>query len=123
MIKKCLCCAIILVALVFGVLMVCALAEEEGNYTQPQVKVGPGLEVIKVGNINIVAPKGSRISQKDGQINVEDISAYVSRKLEEVDARFSSIENKQEEMKEDITQLKETVDNLQNNTSASDKKE
>ena len=123
MVKKYLYLAAILIILVAAVFVVHLPAQEAGNYTEPEVKVGPGLEVTKVGNMNIVAPKGSQITQEGGQINVEDISAYVARKLEEVDQRFLNLEKQQEEMKESIDQLKESVDNFQNNSSVPDKKQ
>lgn len=93
----------------------------------------PGMEILKVGDANILVPKGTRM-RKEGDLNVvEDISEYSSRKFLETEKRFDRLELDQiilknrvedfltemtarnELLEEDIKYLKETVQRLKKN--------
>jgi hypothetical protein len=94
-----------------------------GNSTVPPLEVGPGLEVIQVGNVNVVVPKDSKVRKEGAQIVVEDISAYVGRKFVDMDKRFQDIEDRQVQMQQGLDQLQASVNNLTNATLRSENTE
>jgi hypothetical protein len=77
---------------------------EERGITPP-----PGMEIIKVGNHNILLPKGKHIRKKGGILVLETTSEYVSRKLLEMKECFTHIDTEQEELKKEIEELKKII--------------
>jgi hypothetical protein len=74
------------------------LKGEDYNGGAPGYKLGSGLEVIKTGGLNILAPKGSKIRRRGSLIILEDPAEYLSRKFDDIDKRLSAIEKNQQEL-------------------------
>jgi hypothetical protein len=79
-----------------------------------KIQTPPGMEIKKVGDLNIVVPRGAEVrrTEKVGLIFVESTDQYVSRQLLEMEDRFAKIEAEQEELKKEIELLKEAIDQL-----------
>lgn len=85
-------------------------AQEHTNQTN--MDVGPGMEVIKHGNLNVIVPKGAKVREEGGMLTIEDIGDYTGRKFEETDQRLAAIEETQEELREKIEQLTQAIADL-----------
>jgi len=117
--------AVILLSLAFLLAFsIPAHAEDDSEYPPP------GMEILKVGDANILVPKGTRL-RKEGDLNVvENISEYSSRKFLETEKRFDRLELDQimlknrvedfltemtarnELLEEEINYLRETIQRL-----------
>lgn len=101
------------------VLILCAYFSyaEENDYADDEKSSSPpGMSIEKVGDLNILVPKGSQVTRsgKGGLIVVEKTDEYVSRQLLEIENRFERLEKGLEALKEETKQLKEAVNQLQN---------
>lgn len=95
---------IILLALtcifLFSGLSVYAQGDEE------EIKIPPGMELIQIGdNVFKIVPKGTKVRKEDTRIITERTSAYISRKLLEIEERLTQLEAKEIELRESIEQL------------------
>jgi len=74
--------------------------------------VGPGMEVIKIDQVNIIAPKGTRVRKEGSQVVFEDLGEYLGRKFDEIEQRFSQIEASQEELKKQMEEIRQGINEL-----------
>lgn len=114
------------VFLIIPVAFVCAqnsnageTAAQETKSGKSNVKVGPGMGVIKYGGLNIVAPEDIQVRKEGGRVVAEDRGAYIGRKFDEIAKRLNNIELKQDELKKELEQLKRRTQNLENNNNSS----
>jgi|GEM_PF-4515973 len=80
-----------------------------GAQQEKDLETGPGTEVIKVGGVKVLAPKGAKVRQEQGRIIVEDLAEYVGRRFEQMDKRLLELEKKQSELEKKIEELKLAV--------------
>lgn len=59
---------------------------------------GPGMEVVPVGGLNIIGPKGMRIRKEGSQIIFEDIGEYLGRRLQGLEDKVRVLEEAQRDM-------------------------
>ncbi len=104
---------ILIVACVFSAILV--IAKENGK----EEEVPEGMEVLRAGNVRVIVPKGTKVSQKGNLITVEDISAYSARRFLEIEGRFTEteerlaeVEAREEELREEVEQLKKALDEI-----------
>jgi hypothetical protein len=69
-------------------------------------KLGPGMEVITVRGVNVVAPVGTRVEDKGSWIKIEDLGEFLGRKFSGIETRLRGAEKKQKELSEELEQLK-----------------
>ena len=62
-------------------------------------KIGQGMEIISMEGLNIVVPKGAKVTKEGNKIFFEDTGEYLARRFDEMEKRFAEIETKQEEIK------------------------
>jgi len=80
------------------------------NITSETVnKLRPGMELRKIGGINMVVPKGTQIYKEGSLIRMEEDGDYTARRLEEVDSRFNKLEGRQKKLEEDIQELRKLL--------------
>ena len=72
-------------------------------------KLGPGMEVISLKGTNIVAPKGTRVFDMGSWIKVEDIGEFLGRKFDEIQTRLSQLAQQQEQLREELLEIKESL--------------
>ena len=84
-------------------------------------KLGAGLEIIKVGDLNIIAPKGSRIRRHGSQIILEDPAEYLGRKFDDINKRFSVLENNQQDIQAQLQKITQFLDELSRREAGSKK--
>ncbi len=77
---------------------------EEGN-----LRIPPGMELKKVGNTNILIPKGGKIFKAADTLIVESTGEYAARKFLEMEERFDRIEKEQEIIRREIEELKKAI--------------
>lgn len=76
------------------------------------LRVGPGMEVIEIGETKVVVPKGTKVHKTGSLITFEDTGEYMSRRFEELDTRLKQIEAQQEELRKELQELHKMVDGL-----------
>ncbi|MFH1593525.1 MAG: hypothetical protein ABID09_02380 [Candidatus Omnitrophota bacterium] len=83
-------------------------AEDEANVGS--VKIRPGMEIKKMGDANILVPKGARLERRAAEMNIEDTAEWAARRFEDVDDRFKKVEFEQEILKKELAGLKEIIE-------------
>jgi hypothetical protein len=69
-----------------------------------------GMEFITVGDGNkLIVPKGAKIKQTGGQIQVEDTTEYFARLMVEMNARMAKLEQAQTAYQEELTALRQMI--------------
>ena len=81
-----------------------ALAEHEEEKSVPY-----GMESQKIGDVNVVLPRGSGMTKKNGRILVESDSQYAARKFLQIETRLDKMEAGQEGIERGIESLKDSV--------------
>jgi len=82
------------------------VALEEG------IQVPPGMELRKIGGINMVVPNGLKV-YKDGPVfRMEEDGGYSARRFKETDERFNKLEEAQKKLEEDIAQLRKAIESI-----------
>jgi len=67
------------------------------------------MEVISLKGTNIVAPKGTRVFDMGSWIKVEDIGEFLGRKFDEIQTRLSQLAQQQEQLREELLEIKESL--------------
>jgi hypothetical protein len=71
------------------------------------IRIPPGTEAIKEGDVTVVVPKGSKSRREPGRIYLESSEEYSARMFEINDARVRKIEERQDRMEREIKELKD----------------
>ncbi len=89
-----------------------ALAADKDN-------IPPGMEIRKVGDLQILVPKGAEVTRtgKGGLIRIESTSEYTSRELIEINRRLESLQKNQEMLNNKLHELQEAIDALRDEKS------
>ena len=69
----------------------------------------PGMEVRKVGGINMVVPEGTQFYMEGSQLKMEEASEYSARRFKDVDERFKAMEAREKKLEEEIKALQEAL--------------
>lgn len=107
-IKKISCFILFMAALLSSV---SSYPEEE--YGNSSVVIPPGMEVQKVGSVDVIVPKGGRVNKmnEDGSLLIiETPDEYAARKFEDTEARLKRIEGELRAQKEEIERLKKKTE-------------
>ena len=72
-------------------------------------EVPPGMEFIKVGNNEILIPKGTKVTKKDAQLILEPPEQFWSRRIEGIEEEIAKLKDGEREIKKDIAELKQSV--------------
>jgi len=101
------------IALIFLIFVFsAALAYGEEN-KEKEITLRPGMELKKIGGINMIVPEGTEIYEENGQFRVEGVEEYAARRFRKTEERMAELEENQRELKEEIRKLKEGVEELQ----------
>ena len=83
-------------------------SEISTNDKSGDIKVPPGMELKKVGSLNLVVPAGSQMHKDRSQWIMEGPEDFAARNISEIKARLDGIEKEQEELKKSIEELKKS---------------
>ncbi len=111
LLNKFICPAAIFFVLVFPVKS--GRAQPENDEQPPPA----GMELIKVGNTEILIPQGTKVTRKGAQLILEPPEQFWSRRIKDMEEEISRLREDQQKMKEEIENLKQSV-----NQSASSQK-
>jgi len=76
------------------------------------VQVPPGMELRRIGGINMIVPQGAKL-YKDGPVfRMEDDGGYASRKLKNMDDRFNKLDEQLKKIEEEIVELRKSIENI-----------
>lgn len=79
-------------------------------------KIGPGMEIIQLDEVNIVAPKGTRVRKQGSQILFEDSGEYLGRKFDEIDKRFADVESRLQDLGNETRSLRKALTGMLTNS-------
>ena len=79
---------------------------------QDKQEVAEGMEIVKPGGVNILVPKGAKVTKKDGLIEVESTTEYVVRNLGKIQQRLENIEAEARENRQKIEKLQQALDDM-----------
>ncbi len=80
--------------------------DQNGN-----VKIPPGMEVRRVGNVDVVVPHDGTVRQEEGRAFIEQADEYAARKCIDVEKRLTQLEEGQAFRIEEVARLKEAAKN------------
>lgn len=87
-------------------------AYNEDVTSEPVNKPLPGMEVRKIGGINMMVPEGSRVYKQGATLILEDDGGYAARRLKDMNDRFFKMEEKQKYLEERYKKLEEEIKEL-----------
>jgi len=70
-----------------------------------QIRIPPGMELLKSGDINIVVPKGARLHKVNDLTLIESAEEYAARKFEIAEARLDRLEDELAGMRKELKEL------------------
>ena len=122
----------VLVILSSIILPVSSMAQDEEGYNKPEesasdtvaknktanVTVPPGMELRKIGSLNLVVPEGAQMRKEKSQWIMEGPEDFAARSISEIKARLDGIEKEQKELKESISSLKDSIKESQEKAKA-----
>jgi len=73
------------------------------------VVIPPGMELKKIGSLNLVVPIGAQIRKDRSQWIMEGPEDFAARSISEIKARLDDMEKEQGELKKSIEELKESI--------------
>lgn len=76
----------------------------------------PGMEIMKIGGINMLVPQGTQFYMQGSQLKMEEASEYSARRFQDMDKRLQRIEEKQSKMEEEIENLRGHLEHPQAGT-------
>ena len=103
---------IVIGLLVFFAMHAAAEIGREKRKTENDIEIYPGMEIQKVGDANILVPKGA-VLHKQGDtpvILMESPDEYAAREFIKVDKRLAELEKKQAALLEEVTRLSEGLE-------------
>ena len=65
----------------------------------------PGMEIRKIGGINMMVPEGTQFYMQGAQLKMEEASEYSARRFKEMDERFRKMEERQLKLEEEVKEL------------------
>ncbi len=71
-----------------------------------------GMEIIKAGTANIIAPEGSRVYEENTVMIVEPIEQYAARRFLDIEARMERMESRIGSIEERLDELIDAVETL-----------
>ena len=93
-----------------------------GQYEQEKdFKLGPGMAVVNVKGLNIVAPKGTRVQDKGSWVEIEDLGQFLGRRFDETEGRLQRLEQQQGLILEELAQIKKSMEELKQSKLTSEK--
>lgn len=92
-----------IIVLVLGVVCFSLQADDK--------KAPSGMEIITIGNVDYVVPKGTKVRKKDGIISLEGRFEYIARRFSEVEEKISLLEEENKVLENKFEDLKKLIDN------------
>jgi len=90
-----------------------AIEGPRGSRVDPKgFTLEPGMKIVSMNGTNIYLPEGTLVKKAHGVIYYEDIGEYLARRFEDIDKRLSQIEVSQQELKSQVQQLKQAVEEV-----------
>ncbi|MFA5143419.1 MAG: hypothetical protein WC522_04540 [Candidatus Omnitrophota bacterium] len=73
-------------------------------------RVRPGMEVKKIGGLNLMVPEGTKFYREGAQIRMEEEGEYSARRFKEMDARLQKVENKVRGIETGMEELRKNIE-------------
>jgi len=102
-----------IVFLLVSIILFTVSAYAESEYdTQSDIRVRPGMQVIKTGDTNILVPKGGKPYTEPGRIYMESSDEYSARKFQDTENSIKKIDRDIEDLKKDMEVIKTVVSKI-----------
>lgn len=122
-IKNCVTAMLVISILAFFVSTALAQNEEQKDYNNNTANgdenrtngmtIRPGMELKKIGGLNLIVPEGTQIYRNGAQLIMEEADDYTARNLKEMKSRLDKVEKGQEELKNEFEKLRDAVSKAQ----------
>lgn len=90
-----------------------AFSQESEDSDTNNISLRPGMEIRKVGNLNVVVPEGGRIYEDEHRrLFIESAEEYAARRFKETEERFERIEKEQQELKNKLERLEKIIEEM-----------
>jgi len=96
------CFIVVCAGIVFSTYVLCAWGEKDEEIPE-------GMEVRVFGQTKLIVPKDARVQERNGLIIVEGIDTYVARSLSEMQQNIAALKAQQQELQQEVQQLKEVL--------------
>lgn len=73
------------------------------------IPLKPGMELRKIGGINLLIPEGAKVYGQNGQYFVETPEEFTARRIKELEGRLETMENKVTGLNEEMEALKSEI--------------
>lgn len=83
------------------------------NNIEDKTTIRPGMELRKVGNVNMLVPEGAEIYYDKGRYVAEGFGEYAARNFKETGERLNKIEASLKSLNDEIENLRKTVEAIQ----------
>ncbi|MCF7874064.1 MAG: hypothetical protein K9L84_03325 [Candidatus Omnitrophica bacterium] len=70
----------------------------------------PGMEIITIGSVDYVVPRGTKVKKKDGIVSLEGRHEYTARRFSEIEKEISELREKNKALEDKVKALKKLVD-------------
>ncbi len=75
-------------------------------------KLRPGMELRKIGGINMIVPEGAKVYKQGAMLIMEEDGDYSARRFKDMNDRFFKLEEKEKLLEERYKKLEEEVKEL-----------
>lgn len=90
-------------------------SNSEDKEKTKNIPLRPGMELRRIGNINLIVPEGAELYKTKGQPSgsswIESEDVYAARRFKQMDERLGGIEDRISKMEEDIKGLRVAMEN------------
>lgn len=73
------------------------------------IPLKPGMELRKIGGINLLIPEGSKVYERNGLYFIETPEEFIARRIKEMGGRLEAMENKVTGLNEEVETLKSKI--------------
>lgn len=95
----------LLVSFVFAVTVILA-QEHETHEEGEDITIRPGMELKKLGGINMLVPEDTQVYRDRGRWIMEGPDEYAARRFKDVETRLQAVESEQEKLRQELERLK-----------------
>ena len=82
----------------------------EGAHSSPEIP--SGMELISVGGIRMIVPKGTKVGKKGSLLIMEGTDEFAARRFEEMNTRLETMEANQKDLGKTVDDLKREISDL-----------
>jgi peptidoglycan hydrolase CwlO-like protein len=96
----------------FSIFMLVFIVSASTQAETPNVP--EGMEDVKIGTVDTIVPKGSKMRREGNVTFLESTDAYAARRISDMESRLSKIESNEQQIKREIETIKASLEDIKN---------